>query len=49
MSQGKGDKRRPQFVDEEEMECNWKYAFKRADKNQEVIKRRRKIRNVEDE
>lgn len=38
---GKGDKRRPQLVDDETMECNWVHAFKRNDKNQEKNRYRR--------
>jgi hypothetical protein len=44
MSQGKGDVRRPQFVDEDEMECNWDLIFRREDKNVEKMKHKKKLR-----
>jgi hypothetical protein len=44
---GKGDKRRPQLVDDDTMECNWQYAFRREEKNiqKNRYKRSKKAKN----
>ena len=49
VSSGKGDKRRPLSIDDDEMECNWQYAFRREAKNPEMTKRKKKLRKDADE
>lgn len=44
---GKGSKRRPTEVDEVEFDDNWEVVFKRNEKNDKVMKRKRKPKNDE--
>jgi len=42
---GKGSKRRPLQVDENDMEANWHHVFKRENKNQEKNRYKRGKKN----